>query len=235
MAKPERRDRDGEVRLDSDTNAIRGVGAVYYDGTPETEFQLWDGGVERIAPGTFDEPVERDDVRGLFNHDPSMLLGRTASGTMDLRSTDRGLEYSIKPANTTTYEDVSEHLRRGDISGSSFAFTVSEGGDSWSKEQRDGQTVMVRTISDVVLYDTGPVTYPAYSGTSSEFKSEIFAEARASLDSFRGLDPDPEPVTESEPEPATEPEPTPDPEPVPTDNDVEAYYAARARLAQIGA
>src|ERR1700728_2523684 len=82
------------------TSEICGYGAVFYDGTPDTEYPMWPGAVERIMPGAFDRALREDDVRGLFNHDPNLLLGRTASGTMRLRVDDVGLWYSIDPAMT---------------------------------------------------------------------------------------------------------------------------------------
>jgi hypothetical protein len=53
-------------------------------------------------------------------------------------------------------------IARGDVDGCSFAFKVPPGGDSW----QDGLTCPVRTVSDLDLFDCGPVTYPAYPATS---------------------------------------------------------------------
>lgn len=156
---------------------IAGVAAVYYnaDDPAGTQYQLWDNVFERILPGAFDKAVGRDDVRALQNHDPRLLLGRTASKTLELKATADGLEYVIQPPNTTAGRDTVESLARGDIDGSSFAFSIDAGGVEWTREtvEVNGNTISldIRNIKAVKLYDVGPVTYPAYSGTSSGTRS----------------------------------------------------------------
>jgi len=124
--------------------------------------------VEIIAPGAFDEVLAQD-VRGLFNHDPNYLLGRTVSGTLRLSVDQRGLAYEIDTPNTQTIRDlVVEPLKRGDMSGSSFAMRVAPGGDTWHEE--DG--VIVRTIYKIAeLRDVGPVSFPAYPDSSAAQRS----------------------------------------------------------------
>lgn len=146
---------------------ISGYGAVYYrDGEQGTEYQLWDDMFERIMPGAFDRAIREDDVRGLFNHDPDHLLGRTASGTMRLSSDKNGLRYEIDPPDTSVGRDVRESMRRGDLSGSSFAFHVTE--QTWREEKRGNQKVTIREVRGVRLFDVGPVTFPAYDATTTE-------------------------------------------------------------------
>jgi hypothetical protein len=88
---------------------------------------------------------------------------------------DIGLRYDIALPETTFAADLAVSLRRGDITGSSFAFRTRE--DKWSTEKRDGKTIKVRELRSVATFDVGPVTYPAYSGTSTEV-------ATRSLDAF---------------------------------------------------
>ena len=163
--KQERRDIGGEIRMETaeGKTTISGLGAAYYRADdPGTEYQLWDGAVERIMPGAFDRAIqEGDDVRGLFNHDPNLVLGRTKSGTMRLRTDGDGLRYEIDLADTSIARDVATHLERGGVTGSSFGFNVTS--EEWRKE--DG--VQIREIHGVRLFDVSPVTYPAYEGTSS--------------------------------------------------------------------
>ncbi len=127
------------------------------------------GFVEIISPGAFDDVLE-DDVRGLFNHDSNIVLGRTISGTCQLTVDDIGLRYEITPPDTQTVRDlVIEPIKRGDINGSSFAFQLRSDGQSWDEDD-DG--VYVRTISKVArLKDVSPVTYPAYDDTDSAVRS----------------------------------------------------------------
>lgn len=157
---------------------ISGYAAVYFrENDSSTEYRLWPGAVERIKRGAFDGVMKTADVRALFNHDPNQLLGRTKAGTLKLSVDDVGLRYEVTPSDTNSYRDVVELLRRGDIDGSSFQFAAR---DSWEKV--DGKEI--RTIEEVTtLLDVGPVTFPAYTGTTSSARSE-FAEARSARDAW---------------------------------------------------
>lgn len=156
---------------------IVGLAAVYFDpnDAARTQYNLWENVFERIHPGAFDKAIGRDDVRALQNHDPRLLLGRSVSGTLTLELTPAGLAYRIKPPNTTAGRDTVESLSRGDIDGSSFAFAIERGGVDWTEEtvSLNGVdiTLQIRNIRAVELYDVGPVTYPAYTGTSSGTRS----------------------------------------------------------------
>jgi HK97 family phage prohead protease len=171
---------DVKCRAEEDQpRQINGYGAVFYDGTPETEYRLWDDMVERIDSGAFDEVINDNDARGLFNHNTSAVLGRTSAGTMRLVKDERGLSYEIDMPNTTTGSDVFESISRGDITGSSFAFVPNA--IEWSSEKRDNKTIEVRTVKGVeALYDVGPVTFPAYEAatTSARDKESIENERK---------------------------------------------------------
>ena len=156
-----------EDREDGGTKIV-GMAAIYYDGTPRTEYELMPGVRERIRHGAFSALLkEGTDARALFNHDPNQLLGRTANDTLTLRSTRVGLAYEITPPDTQAARDVVALLRRGDLTGSSFSFLIGE--ESW-KEEEDGDEV--REIKQVAkLFDVGPVTFPAYEATTANMRS----------------------------------------------------------------
>lgn len=144
---------------------ITGYAAVFYRaGEAGTVFRPWDDFEERIMPGAFDRTIGEDDVRALFNHRAESVLGRTPN-TLKLTVDERGLRYEIEPPDTSTGREVVELIRRGDVSGSSFGFTV-RGRTSKVEEGRH-----VIEVRDVQLFDVGPVTYPAYSGTEAEVRS----------------------------------------------------------------
>lgn len=194
----ERRYLNREVRAETtgDKRKINGVAAVFYDGTPNTEYVLWDDqwgrAVERIMPGAFDSAMKRpDDVRGLFNHDVNLILGRTSSGTMQLSTHSDGLHYEIEPGDTSISRDVLQHLDRKDVTGSSFAFLIPAGGQRWEMtESPDGKLNEVREITDVELFDVGPVTFPAYEATSAGARSETgIAELRSTRSKARDATP----------------------------------------------
>ena len=120
---------------------------------------------ERIAPGFFDDAVGRDDIRALFNHDESRLLGRNKAGTLALRSDNIGLYGEVSPIpNTPTGSEVAENLRLGNLTGASFAFSLPmEDGDKWAKAA-DG--VWERTLLRAEnVYDVSVVTNPLYPQT----------------------------------------------------------------------
>jgi HK97 family phage prohead protease len=158
-----------ETRADG-SKMIVGYGAVFHRADdPGTEYQLWRGAVERVGRSAFDNALKRpDDVRGLFNHDSDRVLGRTTSGTMRLSVDDRGLRYEIDLPDTQTARDVAASIERGDITGSSFSFSVE--GEEWQRD--DGRGVEIRTIKDVKLFDVGPVTFPAYQSANTGVRAD---------------------------------------------------------------
>jgi HK97 family phage prohead protease len=162
--------RDGERPL------IRGLGVVF--GQRSEDFG---GFFEVIHPNALDE-TDMSDVRALFNHDPNKLLGRTTSGTMRLKRTDRGLEYEIDPPDTPTGNEVRAMIERGDLTGSSFSFTLPARG-GWAIEELEDGTLIRSILKIERLYDVGPVTFPAYPQT------EAFARglepARSEIERYR--------------------------------------------------
>ncbi len=177
-----------EKRADGQ-QTLTGYAAVFYRaGSPGTEYVMWTDLVERIRPGAFDRALqERQDVRGLFNHGADCLLGRLSSGTLRLSVDDVGLRYEIDLPDTQTAKDVAALVSRGDLSGSSFTFGANK------TEWDDTGTVSVRTLIDVDLYDVGPVTFPAYVGTSTAIRSqdrEVIDAERAELARVRRIESD---------------------------------------------
>src|SRR6185295_11760977 len=88
------------------------------------------GFLEKLAPGCFNDVME-DDTRCLRNHDDDNLLGRTASGTLELILDKIGLMYACELPDTQVGRDTAEMIRRGDMSGSSFQFSIAMDGQNW--------------------------------------------------------------------------------------------------------
>jgi len=120
---------------------------------------------ERVVKGAFEQTIQEDDIRALFNHDPNYVLGRNKSGTLTLEEDDKGLHVKIKPPNTQWAKDLLVSIKRGDITQMSFGFTVIL--DRWNYE--DGADV--RELLKVKLYDVSPVTFPAYTQTECGIRS----------------------------------------------------------------
>ncbi len=58
-------------------------------------------------------------------------------------------------------------IERGDIDQMSFGFRVKAGGQEWSEEGEE----VIRTLTDVALFDVSPVTFPAYQETDVAVRS----------------------------------------------------------------
>jgi HK97 family phage prohead protease len=115
---------------------------------------------ERIAPGAFKASIRSDDIRALFNHNPTFLLGRNKAGTLNLNEDDQGLAVEILLPLTSVARDLAASIKRSDVTGMSIGFDVLD--ESW---ERAGAGAMVRVLKRLKLYDVGPVTFPAYTGT----------------------------------------------------------------------
>lgn len=145
----------------------------------------WDGEfVEIIENGAVDnELLQRSDVKALFNHMRDYLLARytNGEGTLSLTIDERGLRYDFDAPETTWGNDVLELVRRGDLRGSSFAFTA----DDVAYSQRpDGTRVRrVRKLSG--LYDVSIVVDPAYTQTSVDARAFDAPEKGRSVEECR--------------------------------------------------
>lgn len=130
---------------------------------------------ERIAPGTFDRVLAGGpDVRALWNHNADYPLGRTRNNTLRVVKDARGLGIELRPPATSWGQDAVTSIRRGDVSGMSFAFAVNGQGDVWEKGGADG--IALRTIVDADLYEVSPVTFPAYPATQVMVRSVTVPE-----------------------------------------------------------
>lgn len=149
---------------------------------------LWS---ESIAPGAIDTETLRD-VRLLINHDFSGVpLARSrrnnANSTMRATFNDFAvdMEADLDAKNPKAIE-VDSAIKRGDITGMSFAFLVD--GEEWDDLDTDYPH---RTITHVsVIYEFSICTFPAYEGTSVASRSldsgkRSLADARAALESAR--------------------------------------------------
>ena len=147
------------------TPMIRGYASVFNSWSQDL------GGFrEMIMPGCFARSLANgDDVVALYNHDPSMLLGRRSSGTLTASEDATGLLVEIKPPNTSTGRDVMELVKRGDLKGMSFAFTIPNPKTDQKWMRAEGGDL--REIYRANLHDVSVVTDPAYTDTSVGVRS----------------------------------------------------------------
>jgi uncharacterized protein len=147
---------------------IGGIAAVINSVTDLGYFE------EVIEKGAFDNALNKEyDIRCLFNHEAELILGRTKASTCNVFvNADGNLEYTWVPDyENPTHMSVVRSIMRGDITQSSFAFTIKE--QKWSESTKYG-SMGKRTITMIEdLYDVSPVTYPAYQDTEADARSIV--------------------------------------------------------------
>ena len=123
---------------------------------------------EVLKPGAFSETIKNDDIVGLFNHESSLILGRSEAGTLSFQDTDKGLGYTLDLPDTQAGRDLQVSVKRGDIKGTSFSFWIKDMADEqWV---RDGDST-IRNILRATLGDVSPVTFPAYPESQVDMRS----------------------------------------------------------------
>lgn len=158
-----------EARIDrSDDRRLRGYAIVFNQRSVNLG-----GFVEIIVSSAVDRTLrEALDVRALVDHDTSKVLGRTTSGTLELKKDRKGLMAAIDPPNTSYARDIVESVERGDVSGMSFRFRVMPDGQEWDVDE-DG--IYIRTITDMTMDEVSIVTFPAYEATTVDVAQRALA------------------------------------------------------------
>ncbi|MBK8706574.1 MAG: HK97 family phage prohead protease [Saprospiraceae bacterium] len=158
------------MRMKDDDKARRVVGyAATFNSDSEA---LWGSFIEQVDARAFDE-ADMSDVRALFNHDDNKILARTP-GTLSLEVDEMGLRYEFDMPDTSYGNDLLISMERGDISQSSFGFTVTD--EEWIDRSADKLLPLRRILKVGRLFDVSPVTYPAYPETTSEVRSRFGGE-----------------------------------------------------------
>ncbi|SUT94576.1 prohead protease (GP4) [[Actinobacillus] rossii] len=129
--------------------------------------------IEQFSPNAFTETLkENKDVRALFEHDFSKLLGRTSSGTLKLEQDKIGLRFELTPPDTSLGRDLLVSVARGDISGMSFGFLPLE--ETWDFEQEPA----LRQIQKAELFEITVTSIPAYPESSVELSKRSMMTAK---------------------------------------------------------
>ena len=164
---------------------------TYITGTPIVFGQETDLGWyrEKIDKDALTE-TDLKDVRFLIGHnDRGIPLARSRNNnensTMQMTVTDRGMEIRVDldTENNAEARALYSAVKRGDMSGMSFAFTVDK--DSW--EDIDTDTPKRTIMSVRKVFEVSAVAFPAYEGTDIQAASEgsTLDSVRASLESAR--------------------------------------------------
>lgn len=153
----------GIDNFNEETRTISGY-ALKFD-TPSQYMGFY----EKIDRSAIDEElIKKSDIFALFNHDENKVLARSryGEGSLKLEIREDGLYYEFEAPHTQWGDEVIEHLKRGEIFGSSFAFMLplDSTGD---KREYDENGVLNRTIIKIErLFDVSPVFEPAYLATT---------------------------------------------------------------------
>ena len=116
---------------------------------------------ETIAPGAFRASLAGRDILALVDHNPSLVLGRSKSGSLRLSEDARGLAFALDLPDTQAGRDVLALAERGDLGGMSFGFDVPAGGDEWRGDMRTLRRVNLHEISVVQSWPAYPETIVA--------------------------------------------------------------------------
>lgn len=154
------------TREDGEEPIIEGYFAVF-----NSNYEIWEGASESIAPGAFDSSISND-VRALTNHDTTLVLGRTKSSTLELKTDSRGLwgRIRINP-NDSDAMNTYERVKRGDVDQCSIGFLIRSQETDFKE---DGSIHW--TITDVELFEVSVCTFPAYEETSVSARKKDAAE-----------------------------------------------------------
>lgn len=127
---------------------------------------------EVVESGALDG-ADLSDVRLLYNHDTNKLPLARAPKTLTLTVDKEGLFFKALLPDTEEARAVYTAVKRGDLDGCSFAFTIDKGGDIYDPKTN------TRTIKKIKkLYECSICVFPAYTQTSVEARSVITASKK---------------------------------------------------------
>lgn len=190
MKKHEIRSYDFDVRAKEDEE-----NGTYLEGQPivydsRTDLGLYD---EIIEVGAL-KNTNLKDVRFLVNHDFNMIpLARsrnnTKNSTMQMTVNDEGMSIRVNldVEGNAKAKELYSAVKRGDISGMSFAFYIDK--EEWEDLKTEHPTRRIKSISEI--FEVSAVTFPAYEDTNIsarndkmvlESAKEVLESARRSMD-----------------------------------------------------
>lgn len=141
---------------------------------------------EIIKRGALDK-ADMKDVPLRYNHnDNVMIMARTRNKSLQLIKDDKGLKIQAELLDTQSNRDLYKAIQEGLIDKMSFAFTVADGGDTWTF----GDSETYRDVTNIKkLWDVSVVDTPFYDSTSIYARSlELLDSEEKRLESLRELE-----------------------------------------------
>lgn len=186
MKKHEIRSYDFDVRAKEDEEH-----GTYLEGQPivynsRTDLGLYD---EIIEVGAL-KNTNLKDVRFLVNHDFNMIpLARsrnnTKNSTMQMTVNDEGMSIRVNldVEGNAKAKELYSAVKRGDISGMSFAFYIDQ--EEWEDLKTEHPTRRIKSISEI--FEVSAVTFPAYEETNISARNDkmVLESAKDVLESAR--------------------------------------------------
>ena len=170
-----------ETRADEKHGDVLEGVPIVYDAATDIG-GLWNEIVDRGAL----DGADLKDVRFLVNHDmDSIPLARSRNNnensTMQMTVESDGLHIraDLDTEGNPRAKELYSAVKRGDISGMSFCFTVKD--DKWEDLDTDYPTRHITALDKI--FEVSAVTYPAYEQTSINARS--VETGKASLESAR--------------------------------------------------
>lgn len=149
--------------LETESLVLTGMPIVF--DTPVTIHDPAGEYTEVIKRGALDG-ADLSDVSLLYNHDLNKVpLARTPK-TMRLTVGLPGLSFYAALPPTGEARAVYEAVKRGDLTGMSFAFKVPEGGDIWDPHTNTRTIIKIEKV-----FECSIVPFPAYPTTSVEARN----------------------------------------------------------------
>lgn len=165
-----------ETREIGEVPHISGYFAVF-----DSVYDIAPGMSETITPGAFAGTLDGD-IRALTNHDTTLVLGRTAAGTLELREDGTGLygDIAVNP-NDSDAMNTWARVQRGDVTQCSIGFEIIR---EETETHPDGSVRWI--IREVKLYEVSVCTFPAYAETNVQARSRQRDDIRArQLDAWK--------------------------------------------------
>ena len=103
------------------------------------------GFIERILPGAATKALKGSDVRGLKNHDASLIFAREGIN-LKIIEDKTGVRYEATPVDTHNFREIAKEVDLGLLTGQSFGFRVN--GDHWNDLDKD---IAKRDISELEI------------------------------------------------------------------------------------
>ena len=175
-----------EIRaVDSEDKMLIEGYAITYD-QPATHQYGQRKFTEVIRKGALDK-TDIKDVPLRYNHnDTWLIMARTRNKSLQLIKDDIGLKIQAELLDTQSNRDIYKSIQEGLVDKMSFAFTVADGGDTWTF----GESETVREVTNIAkLYDVSVVDTPFYDSTSIYARSlELLENEEKRLDSLSEIE-----------------------------------------------